>query len=120
MRIVILVSILVSVFKVYGNDLKGPLKTGWMGNPVCEKLDENEYQQILRCSFPPGTGHEKHKHNANFGYALSGGIMQITDAKGTRTVSLETGSHFSSQGTKWHEVLNIGDTTVVYLIIESK
>ena len=101
-------------------ELKGPLQTGWKGKAVCEQLSENGQQRILRCTFPPGVGHEKHKHNANFGYALAGGKMQLTDEKGTKTVDLATGSYFESQGKKWHEVLNVGQSTVVYLIIESK
>ncbi|MBL4773199.1 MAG: hypothetical protein JKX98_06250 [Alcanivoracaceae bacterium] len=101
-------------------NLKGPLETGWQGEKVCEKLSENKQNRILRCTFAPGVGHEKHKHNANFGYALSGGTMQITDDKGTRSVNLKTDSHFDSQGTKWHKVLNVGDTTVIYLIVERK
>lgn len=101
-------------------EITGPLQTGWKGKKVCEQLSENSHQRILRCTFPPGTGHEKHKHNANFGYAISGGKMQLTDETGTKTVELSTGSYFESQGKKWHEVLNIGQTTVVYLIIESK
>jgi len=104
----------------YANDLKGPLQTGWKGKSVCEQLSENSHHRILRCTFPPGVGHEKHKHNANFGYAISGGKMQLTDETGTKTVNLPTGSYFESQGKKWHEVLNVGQTTVVYLIIESK
>jgi hypothetical protein len=31
-----------------------------------------------------------------------------------------TGSHFVSDGIDWHEVLNVGASTVEYLIIESK
>ena len=46
--------------------------------------------------------------------------MQITDASGTRKVDLATGSSFASPGVAWHEVVNIGDTTVVYLIVEPK
>ena len=46
--------------------------------------------------------------------------MRITDASGTREVNLATGSSFTSPGVAWHEVVNIGDTTVVYLIIEPK
>jgi mannose-6-phosphate isomerase-like protein (cupin superfamily) len=105
---------------VNASALNGPLQTGWQGKDVCEKLSENAHEQILRCTFPPGVGHEKHKHNANFGYALSGGKMRITDKKGTRIVDLKTNSHFDSTGTQWHQVINVGDTTVVYLIIEKK
>lgn len=44
--------------------------------------------------------------------------MQITDSSGTRTAEIATGSNFSSGGTAWHQVVNIGDTTVAYLIVE--
>lgn len=101
-------------------ELKGPLEAGWKGKKVCEQLSENDHERVLRCTFPPGVGHEKHKHNAHFGYALSGGKMQLTDDKGTRIVELATNSYFESQGKKWHTVLNVGETTVVYLMIESK
>ena len=46
--------------------------------------------------------------------------MRVTDANGTRDVNLATGSCFTSSGVAWHEVLNVGDTTVVYLIVEPK
>ncbi|MCF6319237.1 MAG: cupin domain-containing protein [Proteobacteria bacterium] len=87
---------------------------------MCELLSEDDHQRILRCTFPPGVGHEKHQHNAHFGYALSGGKMQLTDDKGTRVVELNTSSYFKSKGKKWHEVLNTGSTTVIYLMIELK
>ncbi|MBB3763073.1 cupin domain-containing protein [Sphingomicrobium lutaoense] len=101
-------------------ELPNPLQAGWGGQPVCENLHEDEMQRVLRCSFAPGVGHDRHFHAPHFGYALSGGRMRLTDAKGTRDVDLVTGSHFASNGTPWHEVLNIGDTTVTYLIVEPK
>ncbi len=101
-----------------GEDLPDPLAAGWNGAAVCEKLHEDERQRILRCTFPPGVGHERHYHAPHFGYALSGGTMRITDASGTRVATLETGTSYTSAGTAWHEVLNIGDTTVQYLIME--
>lgn len=100
--------------------LPDPLAAGWLGKPVCEKLHEDEQQRVLRCTFAPGIGHEKHFHIPNFGYALSGGKMRITDANGVREVELKTGSSFYSSGTEWHEVLNIGESTVIYLIVETK
>ena len=100
--------------------LPDPLAAGWGGRPVCERLHEDEHQRVLRCSFLPGVGHERHFHAPHFGYALSGGKMRITDPSGTREVDLKSGSHFTSGGTPWHEVLNIGDTTVAYLIVEPK
>ena len=99
--------------------LPDPLAAGWKGTPVCERLHEDSSQRVLRCTFAPGVGHERHYHAPNFGYAVAGGRMRITDASGTREVDLPTGSSFASSGTEWHEVLNVGDTTVVYLIIEA-
>ena len=100
--------------------LADPLAAGWQGQPVCEKLHEDESQRVLRCTFPSGVGHEKHFHAPHFGYALSGGKMRLIDAQGEREVTLATGSSYTSDGTEWHEVLNVGDTTVQYLIVEPK
>lgn len=46
--------------------------------------------------------------------------MRITDSSGTREADLATGSSYWSDGVAWHEVLNIGSSTVVFLIIETK
>ncbi|WP_265571660.1 cupin domain-containing protein [Sphingomicrobium nitratireducens] len=105
---------------VHTPPLPDPLEAGWQGTPVCEKLHEDEHQRVLRCAFPPGVGHERHYHARHFGYALSGGRMRLTDASGTREVDLATGSSYASGGTEWHEVLNVGTTPVVYLIVEPK
>ncbi len=101
-------------------ELPDPLAAGWNGKPVCEKLHEDDANRILRCTFAPGVGHERHFHPRHFGYAISGGRARITDANGTREVELESGSSFTSDGVEWHEVLNIGDTTIIYLIVEPK
>lgn len=111
-----------AVVAVYATQppLSDPLDAGWNGVPVCEKLHEDSDHRILRCTFPPAVGHERHYHDRNFGYAIAGGRMQITDSSGTREVDLATGSSFASDGVAWHEILNIGDSTVVYLIIEPR
>ena len=44
--------------------------------------------------------------------------MKITDGNGTRTVELQTGSDFYSDGIECHTVINVGETTVQYLIVE--
>ena len=90
--------------------LPDPLAAGWKGKPVCEKLLDDDKQRVLRCTFPPGAGHDRHFHRPHFGYALSGGRMRLTDSNGVREATLTTGSVFTSEGTPWHEVLNIGDT----------
>lgn len=101
-------------------ELPDALAAGWNGEPVCELLHDKPTHRVLRCTFPPGVGHERHYHPPHFGYALSGGKARLTDATGTREATMATGSHFESQGTPWHEMLNIGDTDIIYLMIEEK
>lgn len=100
--------------------LPDPLQAGWKSQSVCEIIQDNEKVRVLRCTFKPGDGHEKHYHKPHFGYTISGSKMRITDEKGTREVNVATGSSFYSKGIVWHEVLNIGDSTAVFLIVEPK
>lgn len=100
--------------------LPDPLEAGWNNQPVCEVLEDNTKQRILKCTFPPGVGHEKHYHNPHFGYTLQGSKFRITDQNGTKEVKVPTGTTFSKSEITWHEVLNIGDSTAVFLIIEAK
>jgi quercetin dioxygenase-like cupin family protein len=102
------------------SSLPDPLTAGWKGKKVCELLEENKSQRILTCTFAPGIGHERHFHLPHFGYTLTGSTFQIKDTTGTREVNVKTGSYFNSNGTEWHEVLNIGDRTAIFLIIEPK
>lgn len=98
--------------------LPSALEAGWEGERVCTLQHQTATHRVLRCTFPPGVGHERHFHPAHYGFALSGGTMRITDQTGTRDASLATGSDYASDGTAWHEVVNVGDTTVTYLIVE--
>ena len=105
----------------FAEELPDPLAAGWQGEPVCEKLHEDEKLRVLRCTFPPGVGHERHFHPRHVGYTLAGGRMQITDASGTRVQDVPTGVSFSNpDGIPWHEAVNVGDTTASYLMIEPK
>lgn len=101
-------------------DLPTALDAGWKGKQICEKLFENDYIKVGRCTFEPGDGHERHFHPPHFGYILKGGVMQITDATGTHLSDTRDGANWWSDGVDWHEAVNIGDTTTVYLIIEPK
>lgn len=98
--------------------LPDALRAGWHGKPACELLRKDPGHRLLRCTFRPGEGHERHYHPAHIGYALQGGTMRISDARGTRDQVLVAGSSYTSAGTPWHEVVNVGPTTVVYLIFE--
>jgi beta-alanine degradation protein BauB len=100
--------------------LPGPLEAGWRGNTVCVLLHENARTRALRCTFPPGGGHERHFHAAHWGYILAGSTMQITSATGAVVRELKAGDSWWSDGLAWHEALNIGQTTGVYLIVEPK
>lgn len=100
--------------------LPDPLNAGWKDKPVCENLFEDTEKRILRCTFPPGIGHERHFHVAHFGYAITGGHVRITDENGVRELDLATGSSYTSEGVHWHEIVNIGKTTIRYLIVERK
>ncbi|QSE97362.1 cupin domain-containing protein [Fulvivirga lutea] len=101
-------------------NLPDPLEAGWNGEAVCEVLEDNAELRVLKCTFPPGVGHEKHYHQRHFGYTIAGGTFRITDATGTREINVPTGTHFSNEGIEWHEVLNVGDSTAVFLIVEPK
>jgi beta-alanine degradation protein BauB len=100
--------------------LPNPLEAGWQGRKVCELQHENAQVRALRCTFPPGIGHERHFHAAHWGYVLAGSRMRITTAAGTIERDLAAGSNWWSDGVAWHEAVNIGDTTAVYLIVEPK
>lgn len=103
-----------------GPTLPSALEAGWEGQPVCELMHQARDYRALRCSFAPGVGHERHFHPAHFGYALSGGRMRTTDESGTREIEIATGSSFVSDGVGWHEVINVGETIVTYMIIENR
>jgi beta-alanine degradation protein BauB len=92
----------------------------WKGKQVCEPLFENAQMRSARCTFPPGGGHERHFHPPHWGYIVQGGTMRITDASGTRDRVLQSGSSWWSDGITWHEAVNVGSTTAVYIIVEPK
>ena len=92
----------------------------WHGKTVCEPLFENAAIRAARCTFPPGGGHERHFHPPHWGYIIQGGTMRITDASGTKVRELKSGSSWWSDGIAWHEAVNIGTTTSVYIIVEPK
>ena len=102
------------------NNLSDPLEAGWNNQAVCELIKDNPQLRVLKCTFPPGVGHERHNHKAHFGYTLAGSTFRIKDTTGVREIKVPSGSNFYNEGIEWHEVLNIGDSTAVFLIIEPK
>lgn len=100
--------------------LPDPLQAGWKDQKVCEVLEDDATVRVLRCTFPPGVGHEMHEHAPHFGYTLKGSKFRITDEKGTRELDVPTGYNFFKKEGSTHEVQNIGDSLAVFLIIEPK
>lgn len=100
--------------------LPDPLEAGWNNKAVCEVLEDNDDLRVLKCTFPPNVGHERHYHKPHFGYTLAGSTMKIEDTTGIREVDVPTGYSYFNEGIAWHQALNIGDSTAVFLIIEPK
>ena len=96
------------------------LAVEWQGKKPCEKLYEDSQIRIARCTFPPGSAHVRHSHPGHLTYVLSGGKAQIQDDKGTRQVDVRADAFIDSPPIPWHELTNIGDTTLQYLTVERK
>jgi len=119
--LILVISIIFFMFSCKTNNkLPDPLKAGWKGVSVCQLIKENKSIRVLKCSFPPNVGHERHYHKPHFGYTLAGSKFRIKDTTGVKEVQVLTENDFYSNGTEWHEVLNIGDSTAVFLIMEPK
>ncbi len=118
LRLALGAALLLPAFAI-AEQLPDPLAAGWEGEAVCECMHRDERVRVLRCTFPPGVGHERHFHPPHVGYVLEGGRMKITNAEGTRVQDVPTGISFANpEGITWHEAVNIGETTASYLMIE--
>jgi len=97
------------------------LCAGWEGARTCELLHEDGQIRVLRCTFPPGVGHEPHYHPPHFGYVLDGeSTMRITTEAGVSERPVRAGGSFASDTEVRHAALNVGDETTTYLIVEKK
>ena len=114
------IAILVAPFAARGDDVPDALSVEWQGEKPCEKVFEDAQIRIARCTFPPGSKHVRHSHPAYISYVLSGGKAEVQDEKGTRQVEARTGSYADVPPVPWHELTNVGDTTLQYLVVERK
>jgi quercetin dioxygenase-like cupin family protein len=103
-----------------GADVPDALSVEWQGKKPCELLGEDPQIRIMRCTFPPGAKHLRHSHPATFNYVLNGGKVQVQDENGTRVAERPTGGHMDSPPVTQHEVTNVGDTTLQFLVVEKK
>ena len=101
-------------------DIPDALTVEWQGKKLCENLYEDAQIRVLRCTIPPGAVHVKHSHRPSFGYVLSGGPVQVTDAQGTRADESKTDEFWNGNPVPWHEVTNTGATVQRYLLVEKK
>lgn len=94
---------------------------GWEGVRVCEVLHEDAMIRVLRCTFPPGVGHEPHYHPPHFGYTLEGGQVRTqTEGQAPMARDVRSDGTFVLENELRHQALNIGETTMRYLIVEKK
>ena len=103
-----------------GESVPDALSVEWQGQKPCEKLFEDAQVRIARCTFPPGSAHLRHSHPGYLSYVLSGGKGQIQDDNGTRQVEVRADTFTNSQPIAWHELTNVGETTLRYLVVERK
>lgn len=120
LRCFIIIALIILISCKKSSLLPDPLEAGFKGQSVCEVLQDNNTLRVLKCTFAPGVGHDKHYHAPHTGYTIAGSTFRITDNNGTREVAVPTGSSFTNDEIIEHEVLNIGDSTAVFLIMEPK
>lgn len=105
----------------FDGPLPSALCAGWQGERVCELQHEDAQVRVLRCTFPPGEGHEPHYHPPHVGYILEGAsIMRTTTDAGAMERPLVAGASWASDVEVRHDALNVGDQTMRYLIVEKK
>ena len=114
------IGLLISTSAAMSEDVPDALSVEWQGQHPCEKLYEDAQIRALRCTFAPGAVHVRHSHPGNIGYVISGGKSKVQDDNGTREGQPKTGGFYNSPPNPWHEVTNIGDTTLSFLVIEKK
>ena len=101
-------------------DIPDALSVEWNGKRPCEKLFEDDKIRVLRCTFKPTEVHVRHRHPPNLVYTLSGGKARVEDARGIREAEPKTDNFAINANPTVHEVANIGDTTLRYLVVEMK
>ncbi|HPF45356.1 MAG: cupin domain-containing protein [Alphaproteobacteria bacterium] len=117
----IVLALLLLPFSAYAQErLPDTIEAGWKGKPVCVVLYEDDEIRTGTCTYPPGVGQDRHTHGPYFTYVISGGTLRVTTENGTRESTSVTGRSGNSKGIKWHELLNVGDTTVQFFFIEQK
>jgi quercetin dioxygenase-like cupin family protein len=117
---IVVASMLMVPFATTAQDVPDAMSVEWQGKKPCENLHEDDQIRIMRCTFPPGAKHLRHQHPTEFFYTLSGGKLENQSAAGTRQREAVTDDYAVTPPIPWHEVTNIGDTTLRYVVVEMK
>ena len=120
MKKIMLACLLLPVPAMAQEQLPDTIEAGWQGKPVCEVLYEDDKIRTGTCTYPPGVGQDRHTHGPYFSYVVSGGTLRVTSQSGTRESTSITGNSGKSNGVKWHELVNVGETTIKFLFVEQK
>jgi quercetin dioxygenase-like cupin family protein len=110
----------VTRFVAMAADVPNALAVEWGGDKPCEKLFEDGQIRVARCTFAKGVMHLCHSHPSYFTYVLSGGQAQVQDEKGIRKIDVIAGTFADVPPIQWHELSNIGERTLQYLVVEKK
>ncbi len=88
---------------------------------VYDVLFENDDVKVLGVTFPPGKGDNMHDHNPITFYVLQGGKGQVTLPDGSvNEREVPTGFVGHNRERQRHQVKNIGQDTLKFIIIEHK
>src|SRR6478736_9824364 len=113
-------SLLAAPSAVMADDVPDALSVEWKGKHPCEKLFEDAQVRVARCTFPPGAMHVCQSHPSYLSFVVSGGQAQIQDEKGVRKVNVVAGALADVPPIPWHELTNVGDTTLQFVVVEKK
>jgi quercetin dioxygenase-like cupin family protein len=110
--------ILDAVEMAKADDVPDALSVEWQGKKLCEKLFDDAQVRVVRCTFPPGAVHVCHSHPGYLSYVVNGGQGQVQDEKGIRKIDVVSGALLDVPPTPWHELANVGDTTMQFVVVE--
>jgi quercetin dioxygenase-like cupin family protein len=80
---------------------------------------ENDRVRVLKVTFKPGDTAARHHHPDHVIYVVNGGKLKLTVDGKTDNLDLKTGEAvFLNE--QWHEVENIGESTVDLVVVELK
>jgi len=116
----IISSLLFLIISCSGSKEKFLLPEG-VSPDVYKVLLDNDDVKVLEVTFEPGQSDNMHDHNPMTFYVLEGGKAQVTLPDGTvNEREIPTGFTGHNKTSQRHQVKNIGDNTVIVILVEHK